>query len=246
MSKFLFVCAFSAIVSLSFGLSCTSPTVESVSSFTTQDATIVSQIAFITEFTLKCDNKASESSPLFAEIDGKLSPVSRIGTDKFQVSIKWLINSTESFVRPRLNSNYFSHLLRWAGPKKPRKPSVATISFVCSTKKVSLLFARLNVRAPMFHPLHLWPKSPSHTQAHSMAHMSTRKCWPLVSRSSLPTLHSQQKANFSHKPSHRWIINIIVTWNTLIQFISIKVHLNGKKMNPNCKHSFVIVQIFEM
>ncbi|XP_031631150.1 translocon-associated protein subunit delta [Contarinia nasturtii] len=86
MSKLLFVCAFSAIVSLSLGLSCTSPTVESDVSFTTQDATIVSQIAFITEFTLKCSNKASETSPLFAEIDGKLQPVSRIGTDRFQVS----------------------------------------------------------------------------------------------------------------------------------------------------------------
>lgn len=87
MSKLLFVCAFAAIISLSFGLTCTSPSVDSVKSFTTQDATIVSQIAFITEFTLKCSNKASESSPLFAESDGKLSPVARIGTDKFQVSV---------------------------------------------------------------------------------------------------------------------------------------------------------------
>lgn len=86
MSKLLFVCAFSAIISLAFGLSCTNPTVEVVNSFTTQDATIVSQIAFITEFTLKCSNKASETSPLFADVDGKLSPVARIGTDKFQVS----------------------------------------------------------------------------------------------------------------------------------------------------------------
>lgn len=86
MSKLLFVCAFSAIISLAFGLSCTSPTVEVVNSFTTQDATIVSQIAFITEFTLKCSNQASETTPLFADVDGKLSPVSRIGTDKFQVS----------------------------------------------------------------------------------------------------------------------------------------------------------------
>jgi len=86
MSKLLFACAFAAIISLSFGLSCTNPTVESVKSFTTQDATIVKQIAFITEFTLKCSNKASESTPLFAETEGKLSPVARIGTDKFQVS----------------------------------------------------------------------------------------------------------------------------------------------------------------
>lgn len=98
MSKLLFVCAFSAIISLSFGLSCTSPTVDSVQSFTTQDATIVSQIAFITEFTLQCGNKASESSPLFADINGKLTPVSRIGTDKFQVSLNISLNHYFGFV----------------------------------------------------------------------------------------------------------------------------------------------------
>lgn len=87
MSKLLFICAFSAIVSLSYGLSCTSPSVESVQTFTTEDATIVSQIAFISKFKLKCSNKASETTPLFAEVDGKLSPVARVGTDEFQVSL---------------------------------------------------------------------------------------------------------------------------------------------------------------
>lgn len=86
MSKLLFVCAFAVIISSVFALTCTNPKVES-SSFTTQDATIVSQIAFISEFTLKCSNGASETVPLFAEVDGRLSPVARIGTDKFQVSL---------------------------------------------------------------------------------------------------------------------------------------------------------------
>lgn len=85
MSNLLFACTFAVLLSIAFGLSCTNPKVESTS-FTTQDATIVSQIAFITEFTLKCSNGASETIPLFAEVEGKLSPVSRIGTDKFQVS----------------------------------------------------------------------------------------------------------------------------------------------------------------
>ena len=87
MSKLLFICAFTAIISLSYGLSCTNPSVESVQTFTTEDATIVSQIAFISKFQLKCSNKASETTPLFAEVDGKLSPVARVGTDEFQVSI---------------------------------------------------------------------------------------------------------------------------------------------------------------
>lgn len=93
MSKLLFVCAIAAIISASFALTCTSPSVKATS-FTTQDATIVSQIAFIAEFTLKCANKASETTPLFAEVDGRLSPVSRIGTDKFQVSIIVITLST--------------------------------------------------------------------------------------------------------------------------------------------------------
>lgn len=83
MSKTLFVCAFAAIISVSFASSCSSPTVESVSSFTTLDATIVSQIAFITEFSLKCSNKAT--SLLFAEYEGRVSPVVRIDEDQYQV-----------------------------------------------------------------------------------------------------------------------------------------------------------------
>lgn len=84
MSKLLLVCAFVALFSASYALSCTNPSVQATS-FTTQDATIVSQIAFISEFTLTCSNKASETTPLFAEVDGKLTPVVRVGTDKFQV-----------------------------------------------------------------------------------------------------------------------------------------------------------------
>lgn len=84
MSKLLFLCALAAVFSVSLALTCTDPTVESTS-FTTIDATIVSQIAFISEFTLKCSNKASETTSLFAEFDGKLSPVARVGSDRFQV-----------------------------------------------------------------------------------------------------------------------------------------------------------------
>lgn len=84
MSKLMFICALlSAIVSVSFGLSCKSLTANSVKSFTTQDATIVSQIAYIAEFELICDGP--ESAPIFAEFDGQLSPVSRTGANQFQV-----------------------------------------------------------------------------------------------------------------------------------------------------------------
>lgn len=86
MSKLLFGCSFAVILSIAFGTTCTSPKVESTA-FTTLDATIVTQIAFISEFTLKCSNGGTESITLFAEVDGKLSPVSRIGADRFQVRI---------------------------------------------------------------------------------------------------------------------------------------------------------------
>lgn len=86
MSNLLFMYVFAAVLSLSLALTCTNPTVESTS-FTTGDATIVSQIAFIAKFKLTCSNKASESTPLFAAFDGKFSPVARIGTDEFQVSV---------------------------------------------------------------------------------------------------------------------------------------------------------------
>ncbi|EDS33224.1 translocon-associated protein, delta subunit [Culex quinquefasciatus] len=65
--------------------SCSNPVVKS-SFFSTSDATIVSQIAFVTEFTLKCSNAGAEKLPLFAEIGGKLAPVVRVGDSKYQVS----------------------------------------------------------------------------------------------------------------------------------------------------------------
>lgn len=113
MSKLLFICAFSAIISLSLGQSCTSPKIESTKSFTTEDATIVSQIAFISKFKLKCGNRASETSPLFAEVDGKLSPVVRVGIDEFQVSflspqiLKGIINFPSYIIGMKaLNSKF--------------------------------------------------------------------------------------------------------------------------------------------
>ena len=89
MSKLLFACVFAVIASSAFANSCKDLKIES-SSFTTQDATIVSQIAFISEFTVKCSNEgAVESLVLFAEAEGRLSPVARVGSNKFQVSFRF-------------------------------------------------------------------------------------------------------------------------------------------------------------
>lgn len=65
--------------------SCQNPKVEA-SYFTSLDATVVTQIAYITEFTLKCDNTLPENYGLYAEVDGKSLTAARIGENKYQVS----------------------------------------------------------------------------------------------------------------------------------------------------------------
>lgn len=64
---------------------CVKPEV-TASAYTTQDATILTNIAFVAEFTLKCGNQIS-GLPLYAEINGKTLPAARVGDDnKYQVS----------------------------------------------------------------------------------------------------------------------------------------------------------------
>ncbi|XP_049784647.1 translocon-associated protein subunit delta [Schistocerca cancellata] len=64
--------------------SCTKPEV-SASAYTTPDATVLVNVAFVAEFTLKCSNGA-KGIPLYAEINGRTVPAARIGDDKYQVS----------------------------------------------------------------------------------------------------------------------------------------------------------------
>ncbi|XP_037818868.1 translocon-associated protein subunit delta [Lucilia sericata] len=77
----LLVCLFAASA---YASSCTSPKA-TVTSFSTQDATILTQLAHIGEFTLKCGNGAKPT--LFAEFPcGKVVPVAQVGEEKYQVS----------------------------------------------------------------------------------------------------------------------------------------------------------------
>lgn len=77
----LLVCLFAASA---YAGSCTSPKA-TVTSFSTQDATILTQLAHIGEFTLKCGNGAKPN--LFAEFPcGKVVPVAQVGDEKYQVS----------------------------------------------------------------------------------------------------------------------------------------------------------------
>ncbi|KAK7597915.1 hypothetical protein V9T40_014871 [Parthenolecanium corni] len=72
---------------LLFAAQCTNPEITSLS-YTTQDGMVVSEVAFISEFTLECANKASGLT-LYGEIDGKILPVMKVDDrvhNKYQVS----------------------------------------------------------------------------------------------------------------------------------------------------------------
>lgn len=61
-----------AALSVVYCETCTKPEV-SASSYTTQDATVLTSLAFIAEFTLKCGNGV-KGVPLHAEVNGKTLP----------------------------------------------------------------------------------------------------------------------------------------------------------------------------
>lgn len=84
VSKFVLSVLAIALFSGAKAQGCQNPQVEA-SSFTSLDATIVTQIAYITEFTLKCDNPLPENYALYAEVDGKPLTAARIGENKYQV-----------------------------------------------------------------------------------------------------------------------------------------------------------------
>ncbi|CAH4034397.1 translocon-associated protein subunit delta [Pieris brassicae] len=84
VTKYLFT-ILAIAASTAFAQSCQNPQVEAAS-FTSLDATVVTQIAYITEFTLKCDNPLPANYALYAEVDGKSLTAARIGENKYQVS----------------------------------------------------------------------------------------------------------------------------------------------------------------
>lgn len=78
---FTFIC----VISHSYGNTCTKPEV-TASQYTTQDATVLTNIAYVAEFTLKCSNGV-KGLPLYAEVAGKTLPAARVGEEnKYQVS----------------------------------------------------------------------------------------------------------------------------------------------------------------
>ncbi|KAK9500764.1 hypothetical protein O3M35_001962 [Rhynocoris fuscipes] len=63
---------------------CKDPEVKATS-YTTEDGTVVTNVAFITEFTLKCSNGINDI-PLFADVNGKIFPAVQLSKDSYQVS----------------------------------------------------------------------------------------------------------------------------------------------------------------
>lgn len=81
-AKIVYICSFFAILSSALANSCNNPQITS-NSFTTQDATIVANIAYVSEFVVKCDSGIV--SNLYADVNGIFSPVTIIGSNKYQV-----------------------------------------------------------------------------------------------------------------------------------------------------------------
>ncbi|XP_063979877.1 translocon-associated protein subunit delta [Diachasmimorpha longicaudata] len=78
-------CIFFLSVCGVLGETCEKPEI-TASAYVTEDATILTNVAFTTQFTLKCSNGVKDIS-LYAECEGKSLPAVRLSTDnKYQVS----------------------------------------------------------------------------------------------------------------------------------------------------------------
>ncbi|BES88284.1 unnamed protein product [Nesidiocoris tenuis] len=82
--KVLLCIAILSLISSSLGTVCSNPQIEA-KTYTTQDGTVITNVAFVARFSLKCDNGAREL-PLYAEINGKTFPVVISGKEHYQVS----------------------------------------------------------------------------------------------------------------------------------------------------------------
>jgi len=80
VTSFLLLASFNLV----FGSSCVQPQITTYS-YTTGDATVVTNIAFVAEFTLKCSNNVA-NLPLYAEIQGTTLPAVQTSKDQYQVS----------------------------------------------------------------------------------------------------------------------------------------------------------------
>lgn len=83
MNHLLLCGAILAVLFVGYSDSCSNPEVTS-KSFTTQDATIVTKIAYISEFNVNCGS--GKVTSLYANINGNVVPVSVVAPNTYQVS----------------------------------------------------------------------------------------------------------------------------------------------------------------
>lgn len=84
MNKIIFLCALIGIISVAFAETCQKPEIVA-SSYVTEDATVLTNVAFTMQFILKCSNGVKGIS-LYAEVEGKTLPAVRLSADnKYQV-----------------------------------------------------------------------------------------------------------------------------------------------------------------
>ncbi|XP_059044883.1 translocon-associated protein subunit delta [Achroia grisella] len=124
VTKYITALFFIAFCSISYAQSCQNPKVDAAS-FTSLDATVVTQIAYITEFTLKCDNPLPENYALYAEVEGRPLTAARIGENKYQVS--WTEEPTKA--RAGLHEIHVLDEEGWASLRRARRADpAATVS----------------------------------------------------------------------------------------------------------------------
>lgn len=118
---------FFATLSLVSCSSCENPQVTS-KTFTTQDATVVANIAYVSEFEVICRTGALTN--LYADVEGIIVPVSVIGPNKFQVNSKYT---------RKLLVYFTCSLFRSAGQKIRKRQEGVIKWYVFLMKTVTLL-----------------------------------------------------------------------------------------------------------
>ncbi|KAF7395317.1 hypothetical protein HZH68_009367 [Vespula germanica] len=85
MNWSIFLYTLSAVILTISAETCQKPEVVA-SAYVTEDATVLTNVAFTTQFVLKCSNGV-KGIPLYAEVEGKALPAVRLSADnKYQVS----------------------------------------------------------------------------------------------------------------------------------------------------------------
>lgn len=93
MAQLLNLAVIFVTISVGYCSSCINPEITS-ETFTTQDATIVTNIAYVSEFQVKC--KTGAATNLYADIEGNIVPVSIVGQGVYQVCLLLMLVAFET------------------------------------------------------------------------------------------------------------------------------------------------------